>query len=120
MTENIDSKNIGLSESMHFKLKILVEKNHFSNMQDGYRLAASIGIFKKLDISSYELKNRKNMYDIGGVDPDGFFKNAIRHIFPKLKGHEYDSLEKFADLGTEHLHKITIENDVLDIKLLLE
>ena len=128
MAENTESKtvyksktaNIGLSESMHFKLKLLVEKDFFSTMLDGYRLAASIAIFKELDISNHELKNPKNMYDIGGVDPDDFFKNAILHIFPQLKGQEYDSLEKFADLGTEHLHKITTENDILDIKLLLE
>ena len=52
MAENKDPKNIGLSEAMHFKLKLLEEKNYFSDLQDGYRLAASIAIFKNLDISN--------------------------------------------------------------------
>jgi hypothetical protein len=60
------------------------------------------------------------MYDVGGVDQDGSFKNAIGHIFPDLIGIEYSSLEKFADLGTEHIHRIIIDNDELDIKSLME
>ena len=98
---------------------MLEEKNHFSSMQEGYRLAASIGIYKGLNISNHELVERKNMYDVGGVDPNGYFKNTIGHIFPDLKGIEYSSLEKFADLGTEHIHKIILDNDELDIKLLM-
>ena len=57
---------------------------------------------------------------IGGVDPDGSFKNAIRHIYPDLKDKEYRSLEKFADLGTEHIHRIIMDNDELDIKSLMK
>ena len=42
--EQKDIANIGLSEEMHIKLREMTDNGVFSEMKDGYRLAASLAI----------------------------------------------------------------------------
>jgi len=116
-----DIRNIGLSERMQMNLKELVEADGlFVEMRDGYRLAASLAIYKNLNFESRILENRKNMYDVGGVDEDAIFKNIIKEKYPHLEGQEYRSLEKLADIGIEYLSNKISENQILDIEKLMK
>ena len=99
-----DQANIGLSEDMRLKLKDMHEGGVFGEMKDGYRLAASIAINLKFDVDNRDLSNRQNMYDVGGVDDNFIFRNAISEIFPEKKGQEYRHLEKLADAGVEYMY----------------
>ena len=99
-----DTANIGLSEDMHAKLKQMADDQIFSDMKDGYRLAASIAIRDKLDVKDRVLTGRKNMYDVGGIDEDNIYKNSISVIFPDQFGQEYKYLEKLADAGMELIY----------------
>ena len=62
--EQKDNANIGLSEDMHIKLREMTDNGVFSEMKDGYRLAASLAMAHNLEIIREPLKNRKNMYSI--------------------------------------------------------
>ena len=116
-----DLKNIGISERMDMKLKELTESDKlFVEMKDGYRLAASIAIYKNLKFEDRILENRKNKYDVGGVDEDSIFKNIIAEKYPHLKGQEYRSLEKLADVGMEYLANKISNNRVIDIEELMK
>jgi len=118
--ETKDLENIGLSEKMRQKLQQLVDEEFFEELKAGYRLAASIAIFKKVDISNHKIEGRQNMYDVGGVDENESFKTSISQLFPEYKGVEYRSLEKFADVGVELIFDEIIDNDELDIESLLK
>ena len=114
-----DLENIGLSEKMRQKLQQLVDEEYFAEMKAGYRLAASIAIFKKIDIANHKLVGRQNMYDVGGVDENESFKNSISQLFPEYRGIEYRSLEKFADLGVNLIFDEINDNEELNIESLL-
>ena len=117
--EQKDNANIGLSEDMHIKLREMTDNGVFSEMKDGYRLAASLAMAHKLEIISEPLKNRKNMYDVGGVDENFIFRNAIRVIYPEQLGQEYKYLEKLADVGVSLLFDNYDENGDLDLESIL-
>ena len=110
-----DKANLGLSASMHMKLQELSDADWFIDMKDAYRLAASLAMKKKLNVSDRNLTDYKNMYDVGGVDEDFIFKNAISIIYPDEIGKEYRYLEKLADAGMEILSKHYDETGGLDI-----
>ncbi|MDC1412638.1 hypothetical protein N8370_07905 [Amylibacter sp.] len=110
-----DKANLGLSASMHMKLQELSDADWFIDMKDAYRLAASLAMKKKLNVSDRNLTDYKNMYDVGGVDEDFIFKNAISIIYPDEIGKEYRYLEKLADAGMEFLSKHYDETGGLDI-----
>lgn len=115
-----DTANIGLSGNMHFKLREMADNGIFNDMKDGYRLAASLAIKLGLNADDRILDERKNMYDVGGVDEDFIFRNSIRVIFPNQKGQEYKYLEKLADAGMEILYQNYDENGSLDITSIIE
>ena len=100
-----DAANIGLSEAMHMMLKEMTDRDIFSDMKDGYRLAASVALNRSIDVSNHTLENRKNMYDVGGVDEDFIFRNAVAQLYPEFEGQEYKHLEKFADVGVQIIYE---------------
>jgi hypothetical protein len=114
-----DKANLGLSASMHMKLQELSDAGWFTEMKDGYRLAASLAMKKKINVSDRNLTDYKNMYDVGGVDEDFIFKNAINTIYPDEIGAEYRYLEKLADAGVEIISNHYDETGGLDIMNIL-
>ncbi len=109
-----DTANVGLSENMHFKLSQMKEEGIFNEMKDGYRLAIATAIFHDIDVSKVELVQRKNMYDVGGIDENGIIKSTIRLKYPLHEGQEYKLMEKLADAGMQFLdekigHDVVIE-----------
>ena len=59
------------------------------------------------------------MYDVGGVDEDFIFRNAISVIYPDKEHMEYKHLEKLADAGIEFLYRFYDETGNLDVVLAL-
>ena len=114
-----DTANIGLSSEMHMKLSEMKDAKLFSEMKDGYRLAVSLAMKKMLNVNDRIISDRKNMYDVGGVDENSIFKNAINTIYPDEIGKEYRYLEKLADAGVEILSKHYDETGGLDIMNIL-
>lgn len=114
-----DKKNIGISGPMHKKLTELKDLIPFSNMQDGYRLAASLAIKRKLQVEDRELLEYQNQYDSAGLDNEGAFKNAINILYPNQDGKEYNYLEKLADAGVELLYQYYEEDGFLDFNKII-
>jgi hypothetical protein len=114
-----DTANIGLSEEMHMKLREMTDNEIFNDMKDGYRLAASMAIRQGLLVNDRSLANRKNMYDVGGVDEDFIFRNSISIIYPDQLGKEYKYLEKLADAGMALLYERYDEDGNLDLETAL-
>jgi len=114
-----DTANIGLSENKHIMLREMTDNGVFNDMKDGYRLAVSVAISQKLVIDDSPLQNRKNMYDVGGIDEDFIFRNSIAVIFPNQVGQEYKYLEKLADAGIGILYANYDANGSLDLRQLL-
>ncbi len=117
--ETRDAANIGLSEEMHLKLKEMTDNGVFSDMKDGYRLAASIALSHEMNVVDRTLTNRKNMYDVGGVDENFIFKNAVSMIYPEYTGLEYRQLEKLADAGIQVLYDSYERDGMLNLELLV-
>jgi len=116
MAEEVrDTANIGLSEEMHMKLREMTDNKIFIDMKDGYRLAASLAMRQGLRVEERSLADRKNMYDVGGVDEDFIFRNAIGVLYPDQSGKEYKYLEKLADAGMALLYDSYDENGNLDL-----
>lgn len=115
-----DTANVGLSENMHFKLSQMKEEGIFNEMKDGYRLAVALAIYHDIDVSNLELSQRKNMYDVGGVDEDGIIKSAIRLKYPLYQGQEYKLMEKLADAGMQLLDEKMGFDAVIEPKNILK
>ena len=115
-----DTANIGLSEDMHAKLRQMADDEVFSDMKDGYRLAASVAIMADLDVRDRVLMSRKNMSDVGGVDENNIYKNSIAVMFPDQAGQEYKYLEKLADAGMEKLYSAYESTGTLDVNSVLK
>ncbi len=113
--EGKDTANIGLSADMHMKLHEMNENGVFNEMKDGYRLAASLAIKLKLQVEDHTLQDRKNMYDVGGVDDNFLFRNTISLLYPENTGLEYKYLEKLADKGMAILYEKYEETGSLDL-----
>ena len=109
-----DTANVGLSEKMHFKLSQMKEEGVFNEMKDGYRLAIATAIFHNIDSSNIELVQRKNMYDVGGIDEGGMIKSAIRLKYPSFEGQEYKLMEKLAEAGMQFLDEKTGFDTVIE------
>lgn len=118
--EDKDSANIGLSDEMHMKLREMTDNGVFSEMKDGYRLAASLAMAHGALIQEGALSNRKNMYDVGGVDENFIFRNAINAIYPEQSGKEYKYLEKLADAGVGLLYQNYDGFGNLDLEKILD
>ena len=97
----------------------MTDNQIFSDMKDGYRLAASLAMRRGLKVEDRNLSNRRNMYDVGGVDENFIFRNAIGAIYPDQLGKEYKYLEKLADAGVELLYGLYDENGDLDLTSVL-
>ena len=110
----MDIKNIGLSEKMDIRLKEITSE-YFTKELDGYRFAISLSIFHTLPFKERVLENRKNKYDVGGVDEDFIFRNTVREVFPSEIGEEYKAIEKLADVGVEYLDNYIKKKGYLDV-----
>ena len=114
-----DTANIGLSEEKHAMLREMTDNGIFSDIKDGYRLAVSIALNKKMKVAENSLQNRKNMYDVGGVDENSILKNSIGAMHPGQVGQEYKYIEKLADAGVAHIYENYDRNGSLDVRQLL-
>ena len=106
-----DLANIGLSEKSHSQLKEMTDLEMFNDLKDGYRLAISVAIKKKIDATSHKIENRKNMFDVGGVDQNFLLRNSIKLLYPSEEGQEYKFIEKLADLGVNIIYQNFQDND---------
>ena len=110
VSEGKDVGRFGLSSESRLALDEMVADGFFKDDMACYRLAVSLGIFYKLDISSHKVNDPKgHMYLISQLDPHGIFARVIGDLFPKYENTRYRALERFADLGVialkEHINK---------------
>ena len=108
---NKDLANIGLSEKSHSQLKEMTDLDMFNDLKDGYRLAVSVAIKRKIDATSHKIESRKNMFDVGGVDQNFLLRNSVKLLYPSEEGQEYKFIEKLADLGVNIIYQNFQDND---------
>ena len=109
-----DIDRVGLSDKAKRILEELVIEECFKDNLSCYRLAISLAIKNKIDISEHIVKRPPgHMYLISQVDPEGIFAKVIVELFPQYKDIKYRALEKFADLGIVYLQKEIEKNHSL-------
>ena len=106
-----DIANIGLSETSHAHLKEMADLGMFNDLKDGYRLAITVAIKRNVDATDHKIENRKNMFDVGGVDQNFLLRNSVKLLYPNEKDQEYKYIEKLADLGVEFIYQNFLDND---------
>lgn len=95
-----DIDRVGLSEKSRLVLDELVDDGFFKDALSAYRLATSLSVFKKLDVSSHEvIRPSGHMYLISQLDPDGVLATVVSELFPNYQNQKYRLIERFADLG---------------------
>lgn len=94
MAEREDLKNIGLSSAAHEICSRLKEDGFFQDMVEAYRFAVALGIRQRQASAPF---SRKNMYDVGGVDPSQVLRNIIVELFPEQAERPYAYMERLAD-----------------------
>ena len=108
---NKDIANIGLSETSHAHLKEMADLDMFNDLKDGYRLAVTVAIKRGVDATHHKVENRKNMFDVGGVDQNFLLRNSVKLLYPDQEGQEYKYIEKLADLGVGFIYQNFLDND---------
>lgn len=96
-----DLVQIGASTSSRAVLERLKELGHIAELMDGYRLAIAVAIgFGRLPRSKVNVE-RKTMFAVGNLDPDGALKEAIREIYPAVRATPARAAEDLAEQGLE-------------------
>jgi len=103
MTTN-DLINVGISEAADDKLDELKELGIFADKIDGYRFGVSLALAQ--GALSDELVKRKNLFNVGSLDPDQSLRRSVEALMPAALEETtvYRLIERLADWGVTELH----------------
>lgn len=99
-----DLINVGLSEAADDKLDELKELGIFADKIDGYRFGISLAIAQ--GVAPGELVKRKNLFNIGSLDPDQALRRSVEALMPEALADTtvYRLIERLADWGVTELY----------------
>lgn len=99
-----DLINVGLSEAADDKLDELKEMGIFADKIDGYRFGVSLAVAQ--GVIPGELVKRKNLFNVGSLDPDQSLRKAVEALMPRALEETtvYRLIERLADWGVTELH----------------
>jgi hypothetical protein len=99
-----DLINVGLSEAADDKLEELKSLGIFADKIDGYRFGVSVALAQ--GALPGELVKRKNLFNIGSLDPDQSLRRAVETLMPEALEETtvYRMIERLADWGVAELH----------------
>lgn len=107
-----DLVNVGLSDRANDKLDDLKERGIFAEKMDGYRLGVSLALAH--GAIGAELVDRKNLFNVGSIDPDQHIKIAVEALHPELLETTtvYRLVERLADWGVCEIHAQVVAGQI--------
>lgn len=115
-----DLINVGLSGRANDKLDELTkELGIFADKIDGYRFGITLALAH--GAIGGELVDRKNLFNVGSLDPDQLIKTAVEALMPDAleTNTVYRLVERLADWGVSELHA-QAANGPIDFDTILE
>ena len=107
-----DLINVGLSDRANEKLDDLKERGIFADKIDGYRFGVSLALAH--GAIGGDLIDRKNLFNVGSLDPDQLIKNAVEALHADLleENTVYRLVERLADWGVNELHAQAVTGSI--------
>ena len=98
--------NVGLGESAHAKMKLLVEDEYFDKMVDAYKFAIAYAALKYGSDAPDVIGSHQNAFGVSTLDPDKSLYGALRATVFPLEGSIYKYAEKLADWGIHEIARL--------------
>lgn len=114
-----DLVQIGASPKSREVLEALKDHGHISDLMDGYRLAIALAIGFDRTPRSEVRGERKTMFAVGNLDPDGAIRQAIGEIYPATATTPSRAGEDLAEQGLEIISK-SFEGEDISLAELLD
>lgn len=113
-----DLINIGCSSDTDDKLAQLKELGVFAEKIDGYRFGVSLALAQGAEPT--DLVNRKNLYNVGSLDPDQVLKRSVEALMPERLSQTtpYRLIEQLADWGVKELYSQAVEGKIDFVEIL--
>ncbi len=107
-----DLINVGLSDQANEKLDDLKERGIFADKIDGYRFGVSLALAR--GAIGGDLVDRKNLFNVGSLDPDQLIKTAVEALHADLlkENTVYRLVERLADWGVNELHAQAVTGNI--------
>lgn len=99
-----DKATVGLSAPVHAMCKRLQEVGIFTELRDAYRFGIALAMARGK--AAAEVSRPATMFDVGGMDPDGTIRDAIREMYPEERDRPYAFAERLAEYGVEVLGQL--------------
>jgi hypothetical protein len=107
-----DLINVGLSDRANENLDDLKERGIFADKIDGYRFGVSLALAH--GAIGGDLIDRKNLFNVGSIDPDQLIKIAVEALHADLlkENTVYRLVERLADWGVNELHAQAVTGSI--------
>ena len=99
--ERSDLVQVGASPKSRDVLDRLKDNGHISDLMDGYRLAIALAIGFGRTPSPGVRGDRKTMFAVGNLDPDGAIRETIIEMYPTTRGTPSRAAEDLAEQGLD-------------------
>ena len=107
-----DLINVGVSDRVNDKLDDLKERGIFADKIDAYRFGVSLALAH--GAIGGDLIERKNLFNVGSLDPDQLIKTAVEALHADLLAETtvYRLVERLADWGVSEIHAQAVTGNI--------
>lgn len=103
--------NVGLGESAHAKMRVLVEDEHFDKMVDAYKFAVAYAALKVGADAPEVSGSHQNVFGVATLDADRSLYEALRVTVAPSDGSVYKYAEKLADWGIHEISRLASKGE---------
>ena len=108
--------NVGIGSAAHARLQRLKEDGYFADMMDGYRFA--VGLALAHGGATTDFAERKNMFNVGSLDPDKSLYFAVAALRRDEQSPVYKTMERLATWGVDEMDRQAADGTLSFITLL--
>jgi hypothetical protein len=108
--------NVGIGSAAHARLQRLKEDEYFADMMDGYRFA--VGLALAHGGATTDFSERKNMFNVGSLDPDKSLYYAVAALRREDTMPVYKTMERLATWGVDEMDRQAAEGELSFVKIL--
>ena len=101
--EGYEPVNVGIGSAAHRRLQRLKDDGYFAELMDGYRFAVGLAIAH--GGATTEFRERKNMFNVGSLDPDKRLYYAVSALRRPDALPVYKTMEQLATWGVNELDR---------------
>lgn len=110
--------NVGLGESAHAKMKVLVEDEYFDKMVDAYKFAIAYAALKLGSDAPDVVGFHQNVFGVATLDADRSLYEALRATVSPSEGSVYKYAEKLADWGIHEISRLASDGEFSVLSML--